>query len=182
MLSPFPHSDLPNAGDGLGPIDLSNVELWSYGRSVNYSDLAEDLSTSSAGELSCLFPEDSNIPGSTLTAEKNDIDVRSPVFDESTAAVRDAATRKGPETLKATQRMGVPSISNLQSSLPQVGRPAGLSASPQKYDQPLLCEDSPSESTQQSVQLIRRFLRIAQPPAAILIGGSKRCDACKNIY
>jgi len=85
-----------------------------------------------------------------------------------------APSSKDVDTLTASQQVEVPSTPSLQSSLPQVGEPAGLSTSPQEYGQTPSREDSPSEPTQQSVQLIRRFLRIAQPPAAILIGGPKR--------
>lgn len=174
ILSPFLHSHPLNAGDGVGSIDLSNVELWSNGRGFHYTDLAEELSTSWAGEFSFLFPEGSTIPSSTLAAENGQIDVPSHVFDESTVAVPDSVINKDIETRTVPQLMEVPGMSGSQASLPQDGQPAGLSASPQQYDQTLFREDSPSEPTHRSAQLIRRFLRIAQPPAAILIGGSKR--------
>jgi hypothetical protein len=119
IANPFLHSHPPNASGEVGSIDISNVELWSYGKSFDYTDLAQDLSASWAGEFSGLFPKGSNIPSPTLATEKNDIEVRSPDFDKLPAAVPDAVTSRDRETLPVTQRMEVARMSGLQASLPQ---------------------------------------------------------------
>lgn len=175
MSNPLMASFLPNNGEGSNSGDPSNPELWSYGRSFNYPDLASDLSTSWADEFSCFFPEGPNIPSSTLATEHDqDIDVRSSTFNHLTGTVPGAATNSGADTPLAPQPTEVAPESLSQGSLPQSGRPARRSASPRGNDQALFREDSSSEPNNQSAELIRHFLRITQPPAAILIGGQKR--------
>ncbi|KAK5047304.1 hypothetical protein LTR84_006826 [Exophiala bonariae] len=174
-LSPFPHSHPANTGDGAALADLSNLEMWSYERNFDYIDLAEDLSTSWAGEFSCLFPDGSSMAGSTLAVERHE-SARLAALDEPISVVPDEGNHKAPKTRKVTPSVDIvmPSISGLSAPLPQEGQPAGLGASPQGYHPAMVREDSPSERSHHYEQLIRRFLRIAQPPAAILIGGSKR--------
>lgn len=167
-------SALPNPGDVSTSIDSPNAELWAYSRGFLYPDQASDLPTSWVDDFSCLFTEVPSLADPALAAEHEDTYVASSALDQLTAAVPGATTSRGAENLSVPLATEGATPSILHGPLPQNGQPAGLSASPQACDPTFSGEDSTSELSKQSAELIRHFLRITQPPAAILIGGSKR--------
>lgn len=148
--------------EALSSVEQLNFPCWSNGNAFTFTDLVGDISTSTAGDLSCVFPESEDLPNSSMPANQNGTSVGNATSPDT--------WHIGIDGLSVTQTIdsGPEAVGRFtaQASPLQMEQPQGLDASLQAN------ADGSIYLEKQSVRLKEHFLKMAPPPAAMLMGGS----------
>lgn len=150
------------------------------------NDLVDDQFTSWAGEWPCIFPDDSNPPNVGIHSSGHDSGDQDLLFNSPGANNANPSTREGPAPDREGRSHGmVGAWGDIPLSFPSL---AESSLGSEKRREPLqqpqnhssiprsrhVDDDEILSSESQRAQLKQLFQKIAQPPAAVLIGGFKR--------
>ncbi|OQU93765.1 Fungal Zn2-Cys6 binuclear cluster domain-containing protein [Cladophialophora immunda] len=153
--------------DALDSAEQLNFPYWSGEKALSFTNLVGDPSTSTAGDISCLFPEADELSNSSVSAHHNGVAVGPTIYNATDPDTWNNGISSLPEA--HTIDNAPPAVGGLPAHAPsvlQLGQVREPNASPQAN------ADRYTYREKQPVRLAEHFLKVSPPPAAMLMGGS----------